>query len=52
MASNLTARASTRIHAGSDDVWTALMDPVAIKQYMLGADAGGETQVSLSQGIA
>lgn len=38
MASNLTARASTRIHAGSDDVWAALVDPAAIKQYMFGAD--------------
>ena len=32
------ARASTRIDARSEDVWQALVDPAAIKQYMFGAD--------------
>jgi uncharacterized protein YndB with AHSA1/START domain len=38
MDKNLVATASTDIDAPSEDVWEALVDPDAIKQYMFGAD--------------
>ncbi len=38
MDKNLIARASTTINAPSVQVWTALVDPQAIKQYMFGTD--------------
>ena len=42
MAPNLIAQASTTIHADSDDVWKALIDPAALKQYMFGADVSSD----------
>ena len=38
MQSNLTAHASTLIDAPLKDVWTALVNPDAIRQYMSGAN--------------
>jgi uncharacterized protein YndB with AHSA1/START domain len=37
MQTNLTAHASTLIDAPLQDVWTALVSPDAIRQYMAGA---------------
>jgi uncharacterized protein YndB with AHSA1/START domain len=34
---NLIARASVIVNASSDEVWEALVDPDAIRQYMFGA---------------
>ena len=36
MEKNLVAKASTTIDARREDVWKALVDPEAIKQYMFG----------------
>lgn len=36
MPKNLTANASTNVSASTADVWKALIDPAAIKQYMFG----------------
>ncbi len=38
MSKNLIAIASIAIGAPRSEVWKALVDPVAIKQYMFGAD--------------
>lgn len=38
MDKNLIAKASTTINAPSVQVWKALVDPQAIKQYMFGTD--------------
>lgn len=38
MADDLTARATTTIHANAATIWDALTDPVQIKQYMFGTD--------------
>ena len=51
----LVARAATTITAGHGEVWSALVDPTAIKQYMFGATVetdwrvGTRTRVSLTQ---
>jgi len=42
MDRNLTAKASTTIHAPSDAVWQALVDPGAIRQYMFGAQVDSD----------
>ena len=42
MAPNLIAQASTTIYARSDDIWKALIDPAALKQYMFGADVSSD----------
>jgi uncharacterized protein YndB with AHSA1/START domain len=36
MANDLIARASVTINAPADRVWSALVDPEAVKQYMFG----------------
>jgi uncharacterized protein YndB with AHSA1/START domain len=38
MAGDLIARASTDVEAMPNEVWDALVDPKAIKQYMFGTD--------------
>ncbi len=38
MTTDLTARASTTIHAPTSRVWDALTDPELIKQYFFGSD--------------
>ncbi len=38
MTTNLTARASTTIHAPASRVWEALTQPELIKQYFFGSD--------------
>ena len=38
MPTNLVARASTVIDASIQEVWNALVDPQAIREYMFGAD--------------
>jgi uncharacterized protein YndB with AHSA1/START domain len=38
MRDSFTARASATIDASRDEVWNALVDPKAIKQYMFGTD--------------
>lgn len=38
MGENLIARASTTINAPADEVWKALIDPEAIRQYMFGTN--------------
>ncbi|HEY8682505.1 MAG TPA: SRPBCC family protein [Rhodanobacter sp.] len=38
MSEHLLAKASATIDAGTREVWKALTDPKAIKQYMFGAD--------------
>jgi uncharacterized protein YndB with AHSA1/START domain len=38
MNDNLTATASTTIHAPASEVWDALVDPEKIKQYMFGTN--------------
>ena len=38
MADGLIARASADIRAPADEVWNALADPKATKQYMFGTD--------------
>ena len=45
MKSDHVAKASTKIHASGDDVWKALTDPQAIKQYMFGADVASDWRV-------
>jgi uncharacterized protein YndB with AHSA1/START domain len=37
VAENIVARASVRIDAPTDVVWTALIDPDVVRQYMFGA---------------
>jgi len=37
MENNLIARATVRINAPTEEVWKALTDPTAIRQYMSGA---------------
>ena len=44
MDSNRIARATVRINAPSDQVWNALVDPNAIKQYMFGAQVHSDWQ--------
>jgi uncharacterized protein YndB with AHSA1/START domain len=39
MTKDLIAKASTTIDAPPSEVWSALVTPAAIKQYMFGADA-------------
>ena len=38
MTMNLTARASTTIHAPASQVWEALTEPELIKQYLFGSE--------------
>jgi len=38
MNKNLIARASITINANSTQVWNALVDPQAIRQYMFGTN--------------
>ena len=38
MTSNLLAKVSISVEASKHDVWKALTDPDAVKQYMMGAD--------------
>ncbi len=38
----LVARATTLVNAGPDAVWTALVEPAAIKQYMFGTTVESE----------
>lgn len=38
MKSNITAKASTSIHAQASEVWDALTKPEIIKQYFFGTD--------------
>ena len=45
MKSDHVAKASTKIQASGDDVWKALTDPKAIKQYMFGADVASDWRV-------
>lgn len=42
MAMNLIARASITIDAPRDEVWDALVNPAAIKQYMFGTNVVSE----------
>jgi uncharacterized protein YndB with AHSA1/START domain len=42
---DVTARASTRIHASRQDVWQALTDPTIISEYYLGATVSTDWQV-------
>jgi uncharacterized protein YndB with AHSA1/START domain len=42
MDKGLIARTATTINATSAEVWDALVDPKAIKQYMLGADVASD----------
>jgi uncharacterized protein YndB with AHSA1/START domain len=42
MESNLIARATVRINAPGEEVWNALTDPKAIRQYMFGAQVRSE----------
>jgi uncharacterized protein YndB with AHSA1/START domain len=42
MDRNLTAKASTTIHASKDAVWQALVDPGAISRYMFGAQVDSD----------
>lgn len=44
MDNNRVARATVRIHAPSDQVWNALIDPTAIKQYMFGTNVQSDWQ--------
>lgn len=37
MQDNLIAKASTKVNAPIDDVWDALVNPAAVKEYMFGA---------------
>ncbi len=45
MNENLTATASTTIHAPASDVWDALVNPEKIKQYMFGTDVTSDFEV-------
>lgn len=38
MSSNLLAKVSISVHASKHDVWKALTDPEAVRQYMMGAN--------------
>ena len=42
MPKNLIAKASTSIYASKSEVWKALIDPEAIKQYMFGTTVTSE----------
>src|SRR5262245_131328 len=42
MPTDLVAKASIRINASTAEVWGALVNPAAIKQYMFGADVTSE----------
>ncbi len=42
MPEDKIARASTEIEAAKNDVWQALVDPAAIKQYMFGTTVTSE----------
>jgi uncharacterized protein YndB with AHSA1/START domain len=42
MGANLIARASISINVPSEKVWTALVTPEAIKQYMFGTNVVSE----------
>ena len=42
MDKSLVAKTSTTIDAPGDEVWSALVDPGAIKEYMFGADVESE----------
>jgi uncharacterized protein YndB with AHSA1/START domain len=42
MPTDLVAKASIRINASTAEVWDALVNPAAIKQYMFGADVTSE----------
>jgi uncharacterized protein YndB with AHSA1/START domain len=42
MSANLTAKATSTIDSKSDQVWKALVTPVAIKEYMFGADVSSQ----------
>jgi uncharacterized protein YndB with AHSA1/START domain len=44
MENNLTAQATVRINAPHEQVWDALVDPNAIKQYMFGAQVSSDWQ--------
>lgn len=48
MNKNLVSTASARIDASRKEVWNALVDPEAIRQYMFGAQAISEWQVGSS----
>ena len=45
MHTNLIAKTSTDIHASSEKVWDALINPAAIKQYMFGTNAVSDWRV-------
>ena len=45
MNENLTATASTTIHAPASDVWDALVNPEKIKQYMFGTNVTSDFEV-------
>ncbi len=38
MAANITAKATTTVHAPASKVWEALTNPALIKQYFFGSD--------------
>lgn len=44
MAENLTAKAQIRIDAPTSEVWTALITPEAIRQYMFGTTVVSDWQ--------
>jgi len=42
MHTNLIAKTSTDIHASSEKAWDALINPLAIREYMFGTDVVSE----------
>jgi uncharacterized protein YndB with AHSA1/START domain len=45
MDKNLVAKASVIVNATTEEVWDALVDPGAIKEYMFGADVSSDWRV-------